>query len=97
MLKGQDLEREPLLPHGSDVASNSRSTTPATSEEVLTAEEKIIEKRLIRKLDLSLLLWAQVSYLLWTYIYKEQFFMVKAYTDSWRIGRMGWIGTTCVR
>lgn len=64
MLKGQDLEREPLLPRGSDVASSSTTTTPATSEEVLTAEEKIIEKRLIRKLDLSLLLWAQVFHLL---------------------------------
>lgn len=63
MSKGKDLEREPLLPRGSDVASSSTTTTATTTEEVLTAEEKLIEKRLIRKLDLSLLLWGQVFHL----------------------------------
>lgn len=70
MLKRQYLaEQEPLLRRSGVVSS---STTSPTSEEEttnnphdLTAEEKVTEKRLIRKLDLNLLLWAQVFHFLW--------------------------------
>ena len=67
MVKGQDREEEPLL-GVLEVASSY--TTPTNDEETrnlphdLTTEEKVIEKQLVRKLDTSLLLWAQVFHLL---------------------------------